>query len=157
MQTSLYVVGKTNQKYLETGINEYSNRVNKYMPFNIHVIKEPKNKKNISVQEQKIIEGELILSSITSSDILVVLDEKGESFSSRAFAKEINKYMISGKKHLIFLVGGPYGFSKNVYQRANKKLSISDMTFSHQIIRLIFMEQLYRACTILRNEPYHND
>ena len=120
------------------------------------MIPDIKNSKNLTEDQQKEKEGELILKSLQSSDILILLDERGKSYSSIAFAEALQKRMNSGMKNLVFVIGGPYGFSEAVYQRAQQQISLSAMTFSHQMVRLFFVEQLYRAFTILRNEPYHH-
>lgn len=157
MKAILLVVGKTDEAYINQGIDKYANRINKYMPFNIEVIPDLKNTKNMQQEQQKQKEGELILKKIIPGDFVVLLDEKGKSFSSLEFSKWLNNVMVNSYKRLIFVIGGPYGFSQQVYQKAQGKISISKMTFSHQIIRLIFTEQFYRAHTILKGEPYHHE
>ncbi len=156
MKTKLLMIGKTRESFIETGYGLYKNRINHYLPFEDQTISGLKKNKSLSPSEIKTLEGELILKSLKSQDIVVLLDEKGKSYNSTEFAGFIQKKMNLGTRQLIFVIGGAYGFSPNVYQRANHQLSLSKMTFSHQIIRLIFMEQFYRAMTILRNEPYHN-
>lgn len=126
------------------------------MPFDIKVLPDLKNTANLSADEIKTSEGQKILNAMTPSDFVILLDENGRSLSSVDFASDIQKLMNSGRKNIFFVIGGPYGFSKKVYERANDKISLSPMTFSHQIVRLIFLEQLYRAFTILNNEPYHH-
>ena len=156
MKIVLVVVGKTNEKYLIEGISDYQKRLNHYTNFEIVEISNIKNAKNFSEKELIKKEGEMILKQINTSDYLVLLDDKGNVFSSPSFAEKLQQWMISGKKRLVFVVGGAYGFSQEVYNRGNEKLSLSRMTFSHQMVRLFFVEQLYRGYTILNNEPYHH-
>ena len=156
MTITLLSIGKTDSRELSQLISLYQQRLQHYIKFQFQVIPDIKNTKNLSETQQKEREGELVLKSLQASDILVLLDEKGRSFSSVAFADELQKRMNSGIKNLVFVIGGPYGFSEAVYQRAQQKISLSPMTFSHQMVRLFFVEQLYRAFTILRNEPYHH-
>ncbi len=156
MKSTLILVGKTSEKYLEEGINEYHKRINKYLSFNITTIPNLKTTKNMSASVQNQKEGELILKQIQPSDFVILLDAKGKHFSSEQFAKWIESLQLQSIKHIVFVIGGAFGFSEAVYQRANFKLSLSNMTFSHQIIRLIFAEQYYRAYSILNNEPYHH-
>lgn len=156
MKITLLVVGKTTDTHIELLIQEYQKRLAHYIPFNIQVIPELKNTKALTPEQQKQTEGELILRTINSSTDLVLLDEHGKEFRSIEFADYLQKRMSSGRD-VVFVVGGPYGFSEVVYQRANGKISLSKMTFSHQMVRLFFVEQLYRAMTILRGEPYHHE
>lgn len=156
MKITLLVVGKTTDMHIETLIQEYQKRLSHYLPFSLHIIPELKNTKALTPDQQKIAEGELILRSLTSGTDLILLDEHGKEFRSIEFADYIQKRMSSGRD-VVFAVGGPYGFSEAVYQRANGKISLSKMTFSHQMVRLFFVEQLYRALTILRGEPYHHE
>lgn len=156
MKITLLVVGKTTDTHIELLIQEYQKRLAHYIPFNIQVIPELKNTKALTPEQQKQTEGELLLRTINSSTDLVLLDEHGKEFRSIEFADYIQKRMSSGRD-VVFVVGGPYGFSEAVYQRANGKISLSKMTFSHQMVRLFFVEQLYRAMTILRGEPYHHE
>ena len=156
MKIELIVVGKTNNKNFQVGIDDYCQRISHYMPFSISVIPELKNTKSLSEQQQKEREGELILSKLATSDHVVLLDEHGKEYRSIEFAKWIEQKQASVRK-MVFVVGGPYGFSEAVYARANEKISMSKMTFSHQMIRLIFTEQVYRACTIIKGEPYHHE
>ena len=156
MKIVLVVVGKTNEKYLTEGISDYQKRLNHYTNFEIVEISNIKNAKNFSEKELIKKEGEMILKQINTSDYLVLLDDKGNDFSSPSFAEKLQQWMISGKKRLVFVVGGAYGFPQEVYDRGNEKLSLSKMTFSHQMVRLFFVEQLYRGYTILNNEPYHH-
>lgn len=157
MKILLIVIGKTDESYLQEGVTAYITRIGKYLPFEMLVLPDLKQRKTLSIDQQKQMEGEKILSVISLTDHLVLLDENGQNFNSRSFAQYLQKHMNAGLKKLIFVVGGPYGFSEEVYQRANGKISLSAMTFSHQMVRLVFTEQLYRAMTILRNEPYHHD
>lgn len=156
MKITLLVVGKTTDARVEALIQDYQKRLTHYIPFALQVIPELKNTKSITPDQQKQAEGELILRSVAQSADLVLLDEHGKEFRSIEFADYIQKKMSSGRD-VIFVVGGPYGFSDEVYQRANGKISLSKMTFSHQMVRLFFVEQIYRAMTILRGEPYHHE
>lgn len=157
MQIKLIAIGKTDHSAIISLIEEYSKRLNFYIKFEFEVIPDLKNTKSLSEILQKEKEGELILKKLIPSDDLILLDERGKSYSSMDFSQFIQKKMNAGLKQLIFVIGGPYGFSEAVYSRANGKLSISKMTFSHQMIRPFFIEQLYRGFTILRNEPYHHE
>lgn len=157
MKVKLVLIGKTDSNYLKDGINEYGKRLKHYLPLEIVVIPDLKNTKKLSEDQQKQKEGELISSQIKDGDFTVILDEKGKEFSSVEFSKFIEKQMISGLRNLVFVVGGPYGFSDEIHKRANIKISLSRMTFSHQMVRMIFLEQLYRAMTIIKGEPYHHD
>ena len=157
MKIALLVIGKTDASYFIESINEYKNRLVHYIPFEMVVIPDIKNVKNLSEMQQKEKEGELILKALQPGDYLVLLDEKGKEFTSTQFATYLEKKMHTVPKRLVFVIGGPYGFSSSVYQAASEKISLSKMTFSHQMIRLIFVEQIYRAMTILNNEPYHHE
>ena len=157
MNIELIVVGKTDMKEVEALVTMYTKRLNHYVKFAITTLADVRNTKNLSAAEQKRMEGEAILRLITDSDHLMLLDEHGLELRSIEFADLLQKRMSAGTKRLVFVIGGPYGFSDAVYQRANSKLSLSKMTFSHQIVRAIFTEQLYRAFTILKNEPYHHE
>jgi 23S rRNA (pseudouridine1915-N3)-methyltransferase len=157
MNIILTVIGKTDNSFVAEGYEEYFKRIKRYLKFEFKVIRDIKNSGSLDENVQKKMEGEKILEGITSSDIIVLLDENGKEFSSREFAGFISKQMNASVKNLVFIVGGPYGFSEEVYKRANYKISLSRMTFSHQLIRLIFAEQLYRAFAIINNEPYHHD
>lgn len=157
MKITLLTIGKTEDRYLNEGIDIYLKRLKHYVTFRILELPELKNTKSLSQEQQKIRESELILKNIQSTDYVVLLDENGKEFSSRGFSVFLNKKMVGGLQHLVFIVGGPYGFSNEVYSRSNDKISLSQMTFSHQMIRLLFSEQLYRAFTILKGEPYHHD
>ena len=157
MNIELIVVGKTDMKEVEALVTMYTKRLNHYVRFAITTIADVRNTKKLSEAEQKRLEGEAILKLITDSDHLMLLDEHGAEYRSIEFAEMLQRRMLSGTKRLVFVIGGPYGFSDAVYQRSNSKLSLSKMTFSHQIVRAIFTEQLYRAFTILKNEPYHHE
>ena len=157
MTIKLIAVGKTDRKELQALITNYENRLRHYIKFELEIIPDIKNVKNLSENQQREKEGEMILKRVRTSDILVLLDERGKQFSSVSFSEFLQKKMNSGIKQLIFVVGGPYGFSEAIYQKAQGKISLSTMTFSHQMVRLFFVEQLYRAFTILRNEPYHHE
>ena len=157
MKIVLVVIGKTDASYFVEAIREYSNRLVHYIPFEMDVIPDLKNARNLSEIQQKEKEGELIQKALQPGDYLVLLDERGKEFISTAFASYLEKKMQTVPKRLVFVIGGPYGFSEKVYQAASERISLSKMTFSHQIIRLIFVEQLYRAMTILNNEPYHHE
>ena len=157
MKIVLTVVGKTTDKHFLASIQEYMQRIGHYVPFSIEVILELKGTKNLSEKEQKEKEGELILKSFQPGDYIVLLDEHGIERRSMDFALWIQKKMAAGHKRLIFVVGGPYGFSQTVYAAAQEKVSLSQMTLSHQMIRLLFVEQIYRAMTILNGEPYHHE
>ena len=156
MNIKLLAVGKTDDKDLQSLISGYSKRLGHYINFSMEIIPDLKHTKNLTEFQQKEKEGQLILNKISNSDVLILLDENGKQYDCIAFAQYLQKHMNSGIKQLVFLIGGPYGFSEEVYARAQGKLSLSKMTFSHQMVRLFFIEQLYRGFTILRNEPYHH-
>lgn len=156
MKTKLLVVGKTNDKNITKGIDDYVGRVKHYMPFDIEVIPELKNTKSLTQSNQKEMEAEQILKRLQPSDTVVLLDEHGKEYRSIEFAKWIEKQQQTARS-LVFIIGGPYGFADSVYERSDTKLSLSKMTFSHQMIRLLFVEQIYRACTIIKGEPYHHE
>ncbi len=156
MKTVLLLVGKTQDKHFLAGIHDYQERIGHYMPFEIKIIPEIKNTKNLTATQQKVREGELILKELQSSDTVVLMDERGKELRSTEFARWLQgKQNIS--RRLVFVIGGPYGFSSDVYARAGEQLCLSKMTFSHQMVRLIMVEQLYRACTIIKGEPYHHE
>jgi len=157
MKITLLAIGKTDDAYILEGINKYLKRLKHYIKFEIVIIPDIKNTKNLSEDEQKTKEAEHFFKYIQHTDQLVVLDEKGTELSSLQFANFLNKRMIGSVQNLVFLIGGPYGFDQSIYQRANYKISLSKMTFSHQMIRLFFVEQVYRAFTILKGEPYHHE
>lgn len=156
MKIELIQIGKTVNKIFVEGINEYLGRIKHYVPFNITTIPEIKNTKSLSESQQKTLEGTLILKQLQAQDTVVLLDEHGKEFRSVEFAAWLEKQQQVARR-LVFVIGGPYGFSDDVYERANSKISLSKMTFSHQMVRLIFCEQLYRACTIIQGEPYHHE
>jgi len=156
MKIKFIVVGKTEEQYLLDGIDKFEKRLQHYATLENSVIPALKNVEKLSIEQRKHKEGELILNHITSSDVLILLDEQGKQFTSVEFSEFLQKRMNSGIKNLVFAVGGAYGFSDEIYKRANSKISFSKMTFSHQMIRLFFAEQLYRAFTILKQEPYHH-
>ncbi len=156
MTIKLLTIGKTDNKQLQMLINDYTKRLSHYINFELDIIPDLKNTKSLNEIQQKQKEGELILKKLNPLDVLILLDENGKQYDSVAFSNYLQKHMNSGIKQLVFVVGGPYGFSQDVYNKAQGKLSLSKMTFSHQMIRLFFVEQLYRGFTILRNEPYHH-
>ncbi|MDA3879193.1 MAG: 23S rRNA (pseudouridine(1915)-N(3))-methyltransferase RlmH [Prolixibacteraceae bacterium] len=156
MKITLLCIGKTEDDYIKKGIDKYFKRLKHYLTFKMEIIPGLKNTKNISEDLQKEKEGELILAKISPTDHVVLLDEKGIGYNSIKFAEQIEKKMVAGTRSMVFVIGGPYGFSHKVYQRANEKTALSPMTFSHQMVRLVFVEQLYRAMTIIRGEPYHH-
>jgi 23S rRNA (pseudouridine1915-N3)-methyltransferase len=156
MKTILILVGRTTDKHFQAGISDYAERIGHYMPFEIVTIPELKNTKSLSEEQQKTTEGELILKQIQPSDTVVLLDEHGKEFRSVEYAQWLAQKQQTARR-LVYIIGGPYGFSQAVYARANEKISLSKMTFSHQMVRLIFTEQLYRACTIIKGEPYHHE
>lgn len=156
MNIRLIAIGKTDNKSLQTLIDDYIKRLSFYVKFDLEIIPDIKNVKNLSEAQQKEKEGELILSKISATDQLILLDENGKTYSSVAFSDYLQKKMNAGIKTLVFVIGGPYGFSDLVYQKAQGKVSLSEMTFSHQMVRLFVIEQIYRGFTILRNEPYHH-
>jgi len=156
MKITLLAIGKTDDKNLQTLIAAYSKRLKHYVPFSLEIIPDIKNAKNRSESLQKQAEGEAILKRLQQADTLILLDENGKQYSSIGFSQFLQKKMNSGLKNLVFVIGGPYGFSEEMYERANGKISLSKMTFSHQMVRLFVVEQLYRGYTILRNEPYHH-
>ena len=156
MNIKLITIGKTDNKNLQSLIDEYTKRLSFYVKFELEIIPDIKNVKNFSEAQQKEKEGELILSKIAPTDHLILLDENGKTFSSVGFSEFLQKKMNAGIKTLVFVIGGPYGFSETVYKQAVGKVSLSEMTFSHQMVRLFVIEQIYRGFTILKNEPYHH-
>lgn len=156
MNIRLIAIGKTDNKDLQSLINDYTKRLSFYVKFELEIIPDIKNVKNLSEAQQKEKEGELILAKIGPTDQLILLDENGKTFSSVGFSEYLQKKMNAGIKTLVFVIGGPYGFSETVYQKAQGKVSLSEMTFSHQMVRLFVIEQMYRGFTILKNEPYHH-
>ncbi len=157
MKITLLVIGKTGTKYLQDGIELYTKRIGHYIPFELKILPDVKTTKSLTVDRQKSLEGEIFLSAIQPGDVVVLLDERGKEMTSREFSVYLDRKMVTVAKNLIFVIGGPYGFSMEMYDRANEKLSLSKMTFSHEMIRLFFTEQIYRAMTILKGEPYHHD
>lgn len=157
MKIMLMAVGRTQSDYLVTGIDNYVKRINRYMPFELKVIPDIKATRSLSEQQQKDAEGRLMLAALQPGDVMILLDERGKQYSSREFAAVVDRYALQSVKRLVFVIGGPYGFSKEMYDRADSQLSLSKMTFSHEMVRLFFTEQIYRAMTILRGEPYHHD
>ena len=156
MKIKLISIGKTEEKYLREGVDVYCKKLVHYFPFQYEELPAIKQTKSLSMNEQKKQEGEIILKKVAPSDILVLLDETGMCYSSVEFSVFLQQQMVRGNKQLVFLIGGAYGFSQDVYKRKNYLISLSAMTFSHQMVRLIFLEQLYRAASILKNEPYHH-
>ena len=157
MKITLAVIGKTEVGFVRQGIDEYVKRLQHYVPFNIQYIGDVKGTRNMSEPQQKTAEGKQLLAALETSDYVVLLDEHGTERTSMDYSQWLERRMASGSKRLVFVVGGPYGFSPEVYDRANEKISLSKMTFPHELVRLIFVEQLYRAFTILRHEPYHHE
>lgn len=157
MKIRLFVVGKTSHSYLSVGIDDYMRRINFYASFDIQYIADVKHAKNLTPTQQKALEGQNLMAAFDKSDHVILLDEHGKEHSSTGFATMIAKKMQTVGKRLVFVIGGPYGFSDEVYARANGQISLSKMTFPHDLIRLVFVEQLYRAFTILHNEPYHHE
>ncbi len=157
MNIELLVVGKTDSALIEEIVSNYAKRVNHYCKFSIITLPDIKNTKSLSIKQQRSAEGDMILRQVTDSDFVTLLDERGTEYRSVDFAYWLQKRMNSGVRRLLIVIGGPYGFSDEVYARANSKVSLSKMTFSHQIVRAIFAEQIYRAFTILKNEPYHHE
>ncbi len=156
MKIKLLAIGKTDNEYLQQLIDDYTKRLGFYISFELKIIPDIKNSKSLSEIQQKEKEGALLLKQIDPSDNVILLDENGKNYTSLGFSDFLQKKMNSGIKQLVFIIGGPYGFSPEIYHRANGKLSLSSMTFSHQMVRLFFIEQLYRGFTILKNEPYHH-
>ena len=157
MKITLLAIGKTNAKYLQEGIEQYIKRLSHYIPFEFKILPDVKTTKGLTQEKQKEMEGQMFLNCIQSGDVVVLLDEKGKEMTSREFSVYLDKKMVTVAKNLIFVIGGPYGFSQEMYNRANEKLSLSKMTFSHEMIRMFFIEQIYRAMTILKGEHYHHD
>ena len=157
MKITLSVIGKTEVGFVRQDIEEYVKRLQHYVGFNIAYVSDVKSTRNMSEAQQKTAEGKALLSTLDSSDYVVLLDEHGAERTSVEFSQWLQRRMASGSKRLVFVVGGPYGFSQEVYDRANEKISLSKMTFPHELVRLVFVEQLYRAFTILRHEPYHHE
>lgn len=157
MKIVIIAVGKTSTGYVTCGVEEFLKRANRYVPTELLVIPDVKSSKALSEDAQKQQEGRSIISALQPGDIVTLLDERGKELTSREFSLMIERRMVQGIKRLVFVIGGPYGFSNEVYERADSKLSLSRMTFTHEMVRLFFMEQIYRAMTIMRGEPYHHD
>lgn len=157
MKVEFWVIGKTSFDYLDKGNDIYLNRIKHYVPFKMEVIPDIKNRKKLSTDQIKTKEGEVVLSKLNSGDFLILMDENGKHRTSVDFSDYLQGLLQQSYKRLIFLIGGAYGFSEEVYNRANTKMSLSKMTFSHQMVRVIFLEQFYRALTIMKNEPYHHE
>lgn len=157
MEIQLIAIGKTTINYVADGIAEFEKRLSHYTTFSIKCLPDIRNTRNISQIQQKEAEGKLLLAEINASDYVILLDEHGVEYTSMQFAAYLQKRMSSGCRRILFIVGGPYGFSEDVYSRANSKMSLSLLTFPHELVRLLYVEQLYRAFTILRNEPYHHE
>lgn len=157
MEIELLTIGKTTIKFVEDGIAEYTKRLKHYIPYSIRSLPDIRNASRMDKEKQKEEEGKRMLEAITPSDFLVLLDERGRQYSSIEFSSFLEKQMIAGRRKVIFAVGGPYGFSRQVYDRADSMLSLSKMTFNHEMVRLFFTEQVYRGMTILRGEPYHHE
>lgn len=156
MEIKLLTIGKTGISYIKEGINEYCKRLSRYLPYEIVELPDAR-KGRLSESEQKEAEAELILRYLNESDYVVLLDEKGREYTSREFAALLERLMASGRKRTVFVVGGPYGFSQRIYQRSDSMLSLSKMTFNHEMVRLFFTEQMYRGISILHGLPYHHD
>lgn len=156
MKISLICIGKTDDKHIIQGIEVYTKRLKHYVGFQLLSLPDVKNNKHLSQEQQKQKEGQLLLKNIAPQDYVVLLDEKGTQYSSIEFAEILERHMLGSVNHLVYLIGGPYGFDETIYQRANAQMSLSKMTFSHQMVRLFFVEQIYRAMTIIRGEPYHH-
>lgn len=156
MKTELIIVGKTDNKHISACIDDYVDRISHYMPFSITTLPDIKNTKNLSEEQQKEQEGKALMRLLQPSDFVVLLDERGKEMRSIELAEWIRKKQMAVKR-LVFIIGGPYGFSPTLYQRCDDKLSLSRLTFSHQMVRMIFAEQIYRACTIIKGEPYHHE
>ena len=157
MTIKIICIGKTDTKALDVLFQDYLKRLKFYIKTDFIIIPDIKNRKSLSIDQQKNAEGELLLKHFNTSDYIVLLDEKGKQYSSVQFSAFLSKKMVSGLKNLVFIIGGPYGFSDEVYQKSQAQMSLSKMTFSHQMVRLFFVEQVYRAFTIIRNEPYHHE
>ncbi|MBD5288430.1 MAG: 23S rRNA (pseudouridine(1915)-N(3))-methyltransferase RlmH [Bacteroides sp.] len=157
MEIELLTVGKTTIKFVSEGIDEYLKRLKHYITYRITPLPDIKKNASLNAERQKEAEGEIILSRLQASDYVILLDERGKEYSSIEFSDFLEKQMIAGRKRVVFVVGGPYGFSGAIYERADGKISLSRMTFNHEMVRLFFTEQVYRAMTILRGEPYHHE
>lgn len=157
MKLALIQIGKTTEKFIIDGVDDYSGRIRKYIGFEIITAPDLKNTKSMPIQEQKQKEGEKICKSISKDDWVILLDERGHEYSTLQFSDQLAKLFMLARKRVVFVVGGPYGFSDEVYERADHKLSLSRMTISHQLVRLLFAEQLYRALSVIKGDPYHHE
>lgn len=157
MKTCLLVIGKTDADFVKECIAGYEKRLTHYLPYEMKVLPDVKNARSMTESLRKEKEGELILGQLQTGDWVVLLDEKGKQYTSAGFAEYLGQKMLEGVKRTVFVIGGPYGFSESVYRRSNERISLSKMTFSHQMVRMIFVEQIYRAMTILKGEPYHHE
>ncbi len=157
MEITLLTIGTTTIDFVKAGIENYLKRLKHYVPFSITEIRDVKGGGGMTQERQKQLEGEELLRRMSQSDLVVLLDERGKEYRSVEFATQLEKWQLSGRKRIVFAVGGPYGFSESIYARADAKLSLSRMTFNHEMVRLFFIEQIYRAQTILRGEPYHHE
>jgi len=157
MKITLLCIGKTDDKFIQEGIDKYLKRLKHYITFNIVVLPDVKNVKNLSQSQQKEKEAESFNKHIQNTDYVVLLDEHGKEYRSLEFSSFLEKKMVASVQHMVFLIGGPYGFAEEIKQRANSFVSLSKMTFSHQMVRLFFIEQIYRAYTIMKGEPYHHE
>ena len=157
MKVCLLVIGKTDASYIQQGVEEYEKRLRYYLPYEMKIIPDVKNTKSLSEEQQKAKEGEMILKHLELGDFVVLLDERGSEYTSKAFADFLAQKMLRGIKRLVFVIGGPYGFAPDIYKSVQMRISLSKMTFSHQMVRMIFVEQLYRAMTIIKGEPYHHE
>ena len=157
MKISLICIGKTDEKFIQEGIDKYLKRLKHYISFQLLVLPDVKNVKNLSESQQKEKEGELLFKQLSTQDFVILLDEWGKEIRSVEFARYFERKMLASTQHMVFLIGGPYGFSDEIIQRANDKISLSKLTFSHQMVRLFFVEQVYRAFSILKGEPYHHE
>jgi 23S rRNA (pseudouridine1915-N3)-methyltransferase len=157
MKIALFQTGKTTDKHISELVDLYSNRIKKYTGFEIITIPDVKNTKNMPVQEQRTKEATKIIQSVTDDDYIILLDEKGKELRTLEFSGTLEKMFFLPKKRIVFIIGGPWGFSEAVYKRADYKMSLSKMTYPHQLVRLLFLEQLYRVFTIIKGEPYHHE
>ncbi len=157
MKIVLIQTGKTTDSNIAAGVEDYSKRISRYTSFDIITVPDLKNTKNMPAEEQKQKEAEKVIPNIMNDDFLIILDEKGKEFTTREFSAQLEKLFMMSRKRIVFLIGGPYGFSDSIYKRADMKLSLSKMTFSHQVVRLLFTEQLYRAFSVIKGDPYHHD
>ena len=157
MDLVLLSVGKTSTPWIKSGVMEFERRLEKYIKFNSKELPDIKNAKSLTIDKIKTEEGKIILNELSNGDFVALLDEKGKEYTSREFSSWVQKQFSSGKKRLVFIIGGPYGFSEDVYKRADSKITLSKMTFTHEMAKLFFTEQIYRSMTILKGEPYHHD